>query len=373
LTIRHALSYASRMARKLRIQFPGATYLVTSRGDRREPIFHSDADRQAFLELLGETCAKTQWRVHAVCLLEDHFHLALETPEPNLVVGMKWLLGTYTARFNRQHKLCGHLFAGRYKSMVVGDGFLGRVCDYVHLNPARANLINPDIPLADYPWSSYPMILASAQARPNWVRPDRLFKELGIPTDDPAGRRRFAERLEQKRTEDLSAELRSIRRGWCLGPEPFRRSMLGEISKLAGPNHFGRELNEAAEDKARRIIDEELQAMLWTEAELLRRRKGDPKKIAIANRLRNETTVTLQWIAAHLHMGTKTHLSHLLYWNRRGELPAAAQLKAGPSRAARSVVSRKASLTSPQAPTPEPVAESSLLVSDPFHFDPIFD
>jgi REP element-mobilizing transposase RayT len=92
-----------------------------NRGDRREAIFLEDADRVLFLETLGQACGKTGWQVHACCLMPNHFHLVVETPRANLVAGMKWFLGTYTARFNRRHKLFGHLFSGRYKSLVV-DG-----------------------------------------------------------------------------------------------------------------------------------------------------------------------------------------------------------------------------------------------------------
>ena len=128
------------MPRKLRVEYPGAIYHVMNRGDRREPIFKDDWDYQKFLDTLGEACAKTDWQVHAWCLMLNHFHLVVETPAGNLVAGMKWFLGTYTTRFNRRHQLFGHLFSGRYKSLIVdgsGDGYLKSVCDYVHLNPAR--------------------------------------------------------------------------------------------------------------------------------------------------------------------------------------------------------------------------------------------
>jgi REP element-mobilizing transposase RayT len=132
------------MARKLRVQYPGAIYHVLNRGDRREPIFHDDKDRQRFLQTLGEACEKTGWHIHAWCLMPNHFHLVIETPKANLVAGMKWFLGAYTGRFNRRHKLFGHLFSGRYKALIVdgsGTGYLKTVCDYVHLNPARAKLL----------------------------------------------------------------------------------------------------------------------------------------------------------------------------------------------------------------------------------------
>src|SRR5882672_4471374 len=89
------------MARKLRIQYEGAIYHVMNRGDHREDIFGGDKDRQLFIETLGQACAKTDWQIHAWCLMSNHFHLVVETPKANLVDGMKWLLGTYTCRFNR--------------------------------------------------------------------------------------------------------------------------------------------------------------------------------------------------------------------------------------------------------------------------------
>jgi len=93
------------MARKLRVEYPAAIYHVLNRGDRREAIFRDDEDRRRFLVALGEACAKTGWQIHALCLMPNHFHLVIETPQPNLVAGRKWLLGTYTGRFNRRHRL----------------------------------------------------------------------------------------------------------------------------------------------------------------------------------------------------------------------------------------------------------------------------
>ena len=138
------------MPRKLRIQYPGAIYHVMNRGDRREKIFADDPDRELFLKTLGQTCEKTGWQIQAYCLMANHFHLVVETPQPNLVVGMKWFLGTYTSRFNRRHKEFGHLFSGRYKSLLVdgsATGYLKSVCDYVHLNPVRARLLKEEPPL----------------------------------------------------------------------------------------------------------------------------------------------------------------------------------------------------------------------------------
>src|SRR5258706_15940339 len=144
------------MARKLRVQYPGAVYHVMSRGNHRERIVRGDSDRQLFLKTLGEACQKAGFEVHAFCLMSNHFHLVIETPQGNLVAGMKWLLSTYTARFNRRRKVFGHLFSGRYKGIIIDartPGYLRTVCDYVHLNPARAKLLRPEQKLREFRWS----------------------------------------------------------------------------------------------------------------------------------------------------------------------------------------------------------------------------
>ncbi len=113
--------------RQLRIQYPGAMYHVMSRGNRRQEIFLDDVDRQDFLKTLAEACQKTGWQVHAYCMMSNHYHVVLETPDANLVAGMAWLQGTYTIRLNHRHKLIGHVLSGRYKAQVVegsGTGYL---------------------------------------------------------------------------------------------------------------------------------------------------------------------------------------------------------------------------------------------------------
>jgi putative transposase len=306
------------VARKLRVQYEGAIYHIMSRGDRREDIFHDKHDRELFLQTIGEACAKTDWQVHAWCLMRNHFHLVVETPKANLVAGMKWLMGTYTSRFNRRHKLTGHLFSGRYKALMVegsGNGYLKTVCDYVHLNPARAKLIKPNRPLTDFLWSSYPEYLKAAKARVPWLRVDRALGEHGISKDNPAGRQQFEARMEARRSSEEPSEAKKLARGWCIGSESFRKNLLEQMSEQRGAEHFGSEIRESSEAKAERILSEELKKENWGELELSSLRKGDPGKVKIALRLRLETTMTLGWIAARLRMGTKTHLSHLLYWH----------------------------------------------------------
>jgi REP element-mobilizing transposase RayT len=107
--------------RQIRIEYPGAIYHLLNQGDRREAIFRDDGDCHDFIKTLGEDCEKTGFEVHALCLMKHHFHLVVETPEGHFVTGMRWLLSTCSTRFNRRHDLCGHVFSGCYKALVV-DG-----------------------------------------------------------------------------------------------------------------------------------------------------------------------------------------------------------------------------------------------------------
>lgn len=321
------------MARRLRIEFPGALYHVLSRGDRRELIFKDDEDRTRFIETLGEACAKTGWKVHAFVLMPNHFHLVLETPGANLAAGMKWLLGTYTGRFNRRHGEVGHLFSGRYKSLLVGGkgGYLRTVVDYVHLNPVRAKLVVDGAAAQSFRWSSLPLYLNEPKKRPAWLSVEAMLGECGIPKDSSAGRSEFERRLEARRAHESDAEFHSVRQGWFLGDEQFRQELLERAEKGMGANHYGPEVQEFEVGKAERILREEAKRLGWSEESLGSSRKGEPGKVRVAQRLREETTMTLQWIAMRLHMGTKGHLSHLLYWNRRGIKPGASA-RARPSK-----------------------------------------
>ena len=120
------------MPRKMRVQVPGGLYHVMSRGDQREDIFFDDVDRHDFIKTLAEVCQKADWQVHAICLMRNHYHLVVETPNANLVAGMQWLQSTYTIRLNNRHTLTGHVLSGRYKAQLVeagGSGYLRRACD----------------------------------------------------------------------------------------------------------------------------------------------------------------------------------------------------------------------------------------------------
>lgn len=141
------------MARQLRLEFSGALYHITSRGDRREDIFYTDSDRVLFLELLEHTCQRYNWICHAYCLMSNHYHLIIETLDGNLSKGMRQLNGVYTQKINRKYEKVGHLFQGRFKSILVDkESYLLELSRYVVLNPVRARMVST---VNEWLWSSY--------------------------------------------------------------------------------------------------------------------------------------------------------------------------------------------------------------------------
>ncbi|WP_126455863.1 REP-associated tyrosine transposase [Sulfuriflexus mobilis] len=141
------------MARPLRIEYAGALYHVTARGDGQEDIYLNAADREQFYTVLGEVCDRYNWVIHAYCLMDNHYHLLIETPDKNLSKGMRHLNGVYTQRFNHTHGRVGHVFQGRYKAILVEkDAYLLELARYIVLNPVRARMVRA---AKEWPWSSY--------------------------------------------------------------------------------------------------------------------------------------------------------------------------------------------------------------------------
>jgi putative transposase len=159
------------MARPLRIEYPGAVYHITARGNEKKDIFKDDHDRFALLDILETINKRYHWLCHAYCLMDNHYHLLIETPDGNLSIGMRQLNGVYTQFFNRRHKRTGHLFQGRYKAILIQkDSHLLEVCRYVVLNPVRGGMVaRPE----EWRWSSYRATAGRARGHPclttDWV------------------------------------------------------------------------------------------------------------------------------------------------------------------------------------------------------------
>ncbi|WP_434111552.1 transposase [Methylocaldum sp. GT1TLB] len=164
------------MARPLRIELSGGLHHITSRGDRREDIYFSDIDREAWLALLGQVCARFNGVCHAYCLMSNHDHLVIETPEGSLARGMRQLNGVYTQMVNRTHGRVGHVFQGRYQAILVEkDSYLLALARYVVLNPVRAGIVGD---VGDWPWSSYAAMVGLAPS-PAWLQTHWLLGQFG--------------------------------------------------------------------------------------------------------------------------------------------------------------------------------------------------
>ena len=164
------------MARPLRLEFPGALYHLTARGNARQDIFLDPTDREVFLDALGREIDQQGWRCYAYCLMDNHYHLLIETPEANLSQGMRRLNGVYAQRFNRRHQRAGHLLQGRYQSIVVErEPHLLELARYIVLNPVRAGMVSHP---GAWPWSSY-TAMAQLQPSPPWLQAQWLLDQLG--------------------------------------------------------------------------------------------------------------------------------------------------------------------------------------------------
>jgi putative transposase len=163
------------MSRPLRLEFPNALYHVTARGDRREDIFEDDEDRLAFLQILAQVVSQFNWLCYAYCLMDNHYHLLIQTPDGNLSKGMRQLNGVYTQASNRRHKRVGHLFQGRFKAILVdSDSYLLELARYIVLNPVRARMVKH---AERWPWSSYRASVGLAVAEP-WLAVDGLLTQF---------------------------------------------------------------------------------------------------------------------------------------------------------------------------------------------------
>lgn len=211
------------MSRPLRIEFAGAVYHVTSRGDRREAIYRDDADRLVHLAVVAQAMDRFDAQVLAYCLMGNHYHLVLHTRQANLSRLMRHLNGVYTQDFNRRHRLAGHLFQGRFKAVIVDrDAYLLALCRYVERNPVAAGLVAT---APQWPWSSYRAHVGEAPT-PHWLDSEGLYgyllgRPLANGRDRRLAARRYAALVSQADEGDASFWQTSLRAQVFLGDEAF--------------------------------------------------------------------------------------------------------------------------------------------------------
>lgn len=221
------------MSRPLRIEYPGAIYHITSRGNAQSAIYMTDKDRKAFLIIFGKVCERYNWKCYAYCLMSNHYHLVIETVEANLSRGMRQLNGVYSQTFNRHHLRAGHLFQGRYKSILVEkDSYLLELIRYVLLNPVRACMTKT---AGQYPWSSYRAMLGKVSV-PDWLNKGWVLGQFG--EREPSVRNRFIEFIRSGSNQPRFWD--NLRYQIYLGEEQFiqtiqsRMEMDRDLSEIPG-------------------------------------------------------------------------------------------------------------------------------------------
>lgn len=299
---------------------------MISRGNGGADVFLGEPDYRLYLETLAEACERAELRIHAFVLMRNHYHLLMETPNGNLIDGMRWLQQTFTQRYNARHNRFGHVYQGRYKAQIIdverSEDYFRKVGNYIHLNPARAGLIAGNRRyrmLADFPWSSFPLYGLPKRKRPEWLVVSRLLGEHDW-RDDVRGRREYAEFLEEcvlteRREEGRERpEYQAIRRGWFLGGEEFREKLIemaGEVIKGKRRTSFEpTPVREVSQDAAKRLIARCLKELKLPESDLPGLKKTDERKMLIAWILTKQTTVGNEWISAQLVMGHYTNASN---------------------------------------------------------------
>jgi REP element-mobilizing transposase RayT len=312
------------MTRKLRLEFPGACYHVINRGNYRTHIFKTEGAKAAFEACLFEVCGKSNWLLHAYVLMSNHYHLAVETPDGNLVTGMQWLQATFANRFNNLRGERGHLFQGRYKALLVEEGEpLAQVCHYIHLNPVRAGLTDV-VKLRDYRYSSY-WSLWQPKVRPACFQPQYTLQLAGGLTDTPAGWRSYEAYLAWQAEEGPVGKSKAyvnLSRGWALGTAGFKATLRADHALAADARAWtqegARELREAQ-------WAEQLQLRLVAAGKSLEQARDDAKsapwKLGLAVWMKTHTQAGNTWLSQRLHLGAPAALSRNLTTYRRQQHP----------------------------------------------------
>jgi REP element-mobilizing transposase RayT len=287
------------------VQYPGALYHVINRGNYQSDIFEDAGAAKAFAGTLAQACERHGWRIHAYTLMRNHYHLALETPEPNLALGMQWLQATFAARFNRFRSKHGHLFQGRYKALLIEDSvWLSRVVNYIHLNPVRAHIVLPET-VASYKWSSLHRWLSGARA--SWLTAGPWLVQMGL-TDCPSGWRHYIDYLASLARDPAEQKRQSfdeLEHGWAIGTAGWRRALARELTRLTLPVGLAApEARAIHECRWRDELDRGLREAGKSAADIASDQKGARWKVELAARLRRTVAAPYRWITAALNMGS---------------------------------------------------------------------
>ena len=293
------------MARPLRLEFAGALYHITSRGNEGRPIFRDDRDREMFLTFLGQAVLRFGWSLTAYVLMTNHFHLVVQTPEPNLSRGMQWLNGVYVNWFNRRYKRSGHLFQGRFDARLVEkESYFATVLRYVVLNPVRAEMVaRPE----DYRWSSY-RATAGLESAPAWldvngalawIHPDRAMAEVEY--------QRFV--LAKIGCEDRLWD--NLVNSIFLGSEEWAKQMRKVVESKPRSTDHPKKQRAVGRPTVQKVV-EAVARVAGLPREVVRSRSGGAFRRLIAWIGWHEGLVTLRTIAAALRLRSEGYVSNLI-------------------------------------------------------------
>jgi len=307
------------MARKLRLEYAGACYHVINRGNYRRNLFVAEGAAESFEQCLFEAADRFGWLLHAYVLMRNHYHVALETPEPNLSNGMQWLQSTWTTRLNRFRHETGRPFQGRYKAMHVQPGqALAAVAHYIHLNPVASRVVSIGH-ILDYRRSSLPKF--AGKQRPKSLVAATVLAESGGLADTAAGWRRYVKYLAvvaEESPKQREEKFGKLSRGWAIGTVEFKTELKEALAAEAGTeSRFGLlGANGAACRELRATSWEEtLQrsaAVLGISLKRLGPQKSAPEKVQLAALLKSVTSVSNGWLAERLEMGQPASVSQFV-------------------------------------------------------------
>ena len=293
------------MARPLRIEFPGALYHISSRGNERRRIFRDDVDRKMFLTLLGQAVKRFGWSVTAWVLMSNHFHLVVQTPETNLSRGMHWLNGTYAGWFNHRHKRSGHLFQGRFDGFLVEkETYFSELLRYVVLNPVRAKMVaRPE----DYRWSSY-RSTAGLTVAENWLDVSAV---LALFHNDPSVATREYQEFVLAKIDSSECLWDKMINGIYLGSESWAKSMRKIVESRPRSSDHPQAHRAIGRPKMATIVAT-VAEVAGRSAENVRETRGGPLRRLVAWIGWHEGLVTLRSIAASLRLRSEGYVSGLI-------------------------------------------------------------
>lgn len=303
------------MARSLRVEYPGAVYHLLNRGNYRKPVFATPETRKTFEECLFRACERYGWRLYAYCTLSNHYHCALKTLDGNLSIGMQWFQSTFANRFNRAHQAHGHLFQGRFKSLVVEqDEYLGPLIHYIHLNPVRAGLISIE-EIETYRWSTM-WYLNQKRKRQEFMDLELgLYYAGGLADTHPGHQlyRAYLTLLQEDDRKKQQLQFASMCRGWALGCKQFKEELIEKHLPVGLIRHFeGGDLQEVNRLRWETMLNECMNILGKSKTDIESDRKTASWKVMIAYFMKEHTGVSNVWLAKRLSMGVPQGVSRSL-------------------------------------------------------------